>query len=450
MALGGLGLSGMPVSAQNAPRPTTAAENVLPLAGTVAPHVTLTLTGDPVTPGFLRARIYAAVIAASSTGLAGGAVVQPAAILPLPEALESGFLTRFTVPVDITPAPGTLGVHGQTLVDVVNAGLPAFAPPRLSFRDDPERITADGVLSRTTVDISTPARLYYYHENRHDRRRFCVVLSANDSVISEVQIIDAAAGPNIDVMTVGHAVSKTFVALQSHNEGTVVQIRGGKPVLERDTPIGPGDGIVGALDLRVLMGGPVTATVMAIPARTEPAMYLYAPKLPDDGHGRHGRFDLTNFGQQVIAYTVGGRDVRYVYGRRQTTLPNTDPHDTGHDFGDYGVLQHVTFDLDNPLEAPATLYFYEKPLGGVVRSSFALNGAITDVGCVRVPQRYLVGSLTLAPRTTAAYDVVTMTDGGSNYPLEVGLTATPPTATTPPISAPDGCFPKPHPVTPPS
>jgi hypothetical protein len=35
-----------------------------------------------------------------------------------------------------------------------------------------------------------------------------------------------------------------------------------------------------------------------------------------------------------------------------------------------------------------------------------------------------------------------MTDGGSFYPLEVGLSGTPPQPVTPPVSAPDGCFPK--------
>jgi len=401
------------------------------------------ITGDPATPDFLAARIRAAVASAVAPTLGAGSTARVTAILPAPELLGSGFLTSFSVLVSIDPAPGMSGVTGMATVDVQNAALPAFAPASLAFTDDPERITADGVLSRTTIDTARPTRIYYYHENVGEPRRFCVVLTANDSVMTHVEIIGAAAGPNIDVMSVGHAATRAFLTLQPHNEGTVVDIAGGKPLLERDTVAAPGDGIVGAIDMRVLDGGPVTATVMAIPPAAEPAAYLYGPKLPDDGHTRHGAFALTGFAQQIIAYSAGGRDAAYVYGNRKRTLPNNDPADPGRDYGDYGVLQQVAFDLDNPGAGPATIYLYEKPLGGVVRSSFVVNGTLAEVGCVRLAQRYLIASAELGPHSTGAFGVLTMTDGGSNYPLEIGVTVTPPRAAAPPISAADGCFPKP-------
>jgi hypothetical protein len=37
-----------------------------------------------------------------------------------------------------------------------------------------------------------------------------------------------------------------------------------------------------------------------------------------------------------------------------------------------------------------------------------------------------------------------MTNGGSFYPAQVGVTGTPPQPNAPPINAPDGCFPKPE------
>jgi hypothetical protein len=407
-------------------------------------HVRLTVTGDPATPEFLTEQIRAAVLnalPAELTGPSGALNIGP--ILPRPAALASGFLTTFRVAVQVDPGGGAAPVAAQTTVDVNNAGLPGFLPERLSFRDDPERITTDGVLSRTTVVAGQPGRLYYYHENRGERRRFCVVLSANDSVRTRVQIVAAGGGPDIDVMGVGHAVTKTFLTVQPHNEGIVVDIAGGKPILERDVPVGPGAGIVGSLDLNVLEGGPLTATVMAIPPGAEPVAYLYALKRADDGHLRHGSFDLRGFAQRVIAYTAGGHDVTYVYASRRSTPAPAASGESGHDYGDYGVVGRVWFDLDNPSPAPATLYLYEQPLGGAVRSSFLVNGTVVEVGCVRVPHHYLIASYTLGPHAIGRIELRTMTDGGSNYPLEIGLTTIAPLSAAPPIFSADGCFPKP-------
>ncbi len=412
-------------------------------AGQVPGHVGLTVTGDPATPGYLAARITAAAAAAVGSTTSSGSRVQALAILPGPQVLDSGFLTSFRVPVRIEPGPGALAVTGFTTVDVQNAALPRFVPAVLAFADDPERIVGNGVLSRTLIEAAQPTRLYYYHENKGEPRRFCVVLSANGSVRSHVQFIDAAAGPNIDVMTVGHVATRTFLDRQSRAEGLLVAIDGGKPLVERDTVVAAGDGIVGVIDLRVVDGGPVTVTVLALPPGAAPAMYLYGSPLPRDGHNRHGSFALGGFGERIIGFTAGGPAATYSYGTRAATVPAIDPADLGRDYGDYGVVEHVTFDVDNPTDAPATVFLYEKPLGGVVRSSFSVNGNIVEMGCVRVPNRYLVATNTVGARATAAIDVRTMTDGGSNYPLEIGLTSTPPVATVPLIAAADGCFPKP-------
>jgi hypothetical protein len=415
---------------------------VEPAAGRIPDRITVRLTGDPAAPAFVAAQIDAALAAAIRPTLAPGSTIG-STIAPGPQPLASGFLTGFRAAVRISPGPGTAPVSGTTAVDVVNAGLDGFRPAVLAFTDDPEKIVADGVLSRTAIDVAHPTRLYYYHENVGARRRFCVVLSANGSVRTRVQIVRAAAGPNTDVMSVGHAVTKAFLAVEPAGEGSVVTIAGGRPILERDSVTGAGEGIVGALDVRVLDGGPLTVTVMAIPLDADPAAFLYAPKLPDDGHTRHGTFELTGFAERILAYSAGGPNARYEYGTRAQTPANLDPADAGRDFGDYGVLQRVAFDLDNPAATPARVYLYEKPLGGDVRSSFTVNGTIVDVGCVRVAQPYLIAPVDLAPHATATLDVLTMTDGGSNYPLEIGVTGTPPLPAAPPISAADGCFPKP-------
>ena len=207
----------------------------------------------------------------------------------------------------------------------------------------------------------------------------------------------------------------------------------------------PLDGAAGSIGMRVLSGGPIQLAVVALPAGDDlPGAIAAAfdqPRLPGDGHARTGVFNLSGYGVETLTYTVGGADAMTDYGA--STPPPVDPPG-GHDYGDYGVIRTLTFSISNPTSQPATLYLYERPMGGPVRSSFLVDGTLVQVGCARVPERYQIGTpFAVSPSSTAQLVVQTMTDGGSNYPLEVGLTATPPIPTTPPISAPTGCFPKP-------
>jgi hypothetical protein len=94
---------------------------------------------------------------------------------------------------------------------VVNRSLPAFVPELLFYDDDPEHVTQDGVLFRGTVAADRPTRLYYYHDAAADTRRLVVAMSSTSQTATEVQVVAAPAGPNVDVMQVGHAVTRNFL-----------------------------------------------------------------------------------------------------------------------------------------------------------------------------------------------------------------------------------------------
>ena len=172
---------------------------------------------------------------------------------------------------------------------------------------------------------------------------------------------------------------------------------------------------------------------------------LASAPLPDDGHHRTGVFALNGFGNDALSYVAGGPDAKIAIGDRQPTAPNVDAAAPGHDYGDYGVWHAIAVSLSNPSAAPATAYLYFKPLVGIARSSFLVDGNLVEIGCVRVPQPYQIAAIPLAAGASQQVHVDTMTDGGSFYPVEIGVTAVPPQPGAPPISGPDGCFPKPEP-----
>ncbi|MEO6913514.1 MAG: hypothetical protein ABI182_05780 [Candidatus Baltobacteraceae bacterium] len=409
-----------------------------------ASAVTIKLTGNTLDATYIAAQVKAALT--RQTSLQPGAQLAVGAIPGV--QLVPGASSAFAVPVQISGGDQYFDVNQAVNVNVQNTAVSAFAPPRLFYDDDPEKINGDGVLYRGTVQPNTPTRLYYYHQNGSDPRRLVVMLTTTSQDPSEVQLIDSSAGPNIDVLTVGHAVTRNFLVMKPNNQGAIFDVPQSTPLVVQDVAMTDGQGAAGNIDLQVLMGGPITVTVMAVASGVDPAVLVNAPQLPDDGHNRTGVFSIANYGQLTLAYTVGGPDAQTVYADREPSPPNVDPGAPGHDYGDYGVLHQIAFDMSNPSGQPATIYLYEKPIGGVVRSSFVVDGQLVEVGCARVQDHYQIGvPYQLAPGATQSSTVLTMTDGGSNYPLEVGVTTTPPQPTTPPISSPDGCFPKPQPAT---
>ncbi len=304
-------------------------------------------------------------------------------------------------------------------------------------------MTEDGVLFRGTVSQAQPSRLFYYHDDTEDPRMLVVALSSNSQDPTSVQLVDARAGPNMDVMHVGQTLTKNFLLTKARGEGLVVSLSQDEPYLLAEVPMAARQLVSGTVDLRVLAGGPVVVTVLAVSAGVDPRSLLDGPVLPGDGHHRTGVFTIAGYGLDKLAYAAGGPDATLVIGDTDPTPPSTDPSPTGHDYGDYGVVHSIDLSLTNPGAAPFTAYLYFKPLAGPARAAFLIGGTFFDVGCVRVPTPYQITSFQLTPGQTFHAVIQTMTDGGSFYPAQIGLTAAPPQPTAPAVNAPDGCFPKP-------
>ncbi|MDQ6933538.1 MAG: hypothetical protein M3160_10255 [Candidatus Eremiobacteraeota bacterium] len=421
---------------------------VAPNAGTVPQSLTIRLTGDSLDPQFIASQVTLRLLRETQ---AQPGVLPAITVQPLGQPLLPGAIANLLVPVQLRGGDQYLDVSGATSVTLQNVGAAPFYPTLLHYSDDPERIVSDGVLYRATLTAQQPIRLYDYHENGPQSRRLVLVLSS--VAPSSVHMIESFAGPNIDVMTVGHVVTRNFLIYKPRNIGTIVDLAGNAPIAYRDVPMAPRDGVASNLDLRLVSGGPVTVTVLAVSPGINPATLLDGPRLTGDTHNRHGVFSLTGYGAQALQYEVGGADVSADIGDREPTVPNVDFSDSGHDYGDYGVLHQFRITMTNPTDQPASVYVFMAPRAGPVRSSYLIDddAAPLELGCVRAQNpmvRYLLRSYTLPPRESLQSRVLTMSEGGSNYPITIGASATEPQPTAPPISAPNGCFPKPGQETP--
>ncbi|MBV8580906.1 MAG: hypothetical protein JOZ86_09740 [Candidatus Eremiobacteraeota bacterium] len=410
-----------------------------PPAGVIPPTITVNVTGSPGTDGdVLYAQVRAAVDRAIRPSLRTGGALHDGAVAPWPvPPLAAGGRTAVNVTTTLDGDENSSPVTGTTTVWVYSLPAPPPVPSLLFLSDDPEYLDAEGLVFRGAVAPQRPARLYYYHSDVGVPRDLDVVLTADAP--SRVQLVEADAGPDLDVMSVGHSVSRDFLRYELGNEGTIVDLVPGRPFVLRHALILQGELAAGAVDVQVLSGATVGVSVVASPAGGHPEQYLAGPRVPFDGHNRHGIFALDGYGALAESYDVGTPDVAVRYGGRTPTPRNVDPHDPGHDFGDYGILHRITFTLRNPTDAPSLVYLYEKPLGGPLRSSFLVDGQLKELGCVRVPQPYWIQTYQLPAHTDGASTTVTMPDGGSYYPVEFGVTGTQPQLDTPPVGAPQGC-----------
>lgn len=409
-------------------------------AGTIVGNTTLTITGNPADPAWVAQEVADTVT--RLTQALPGAAVSIGTVTPPTASLMPDQSEELAVPVQIRGSPQYFDQSGITTVTVQNLPLATALPTLLFYDDDPENVTQDGVLFRGSVSIAQPTRIYYYHAISGAPRRLVVALRASSAANTSVQFL-AALPPPGGVPTVGQTLTDAFLPTRAQNEGLVVNLSGDEPYILADVPVTPPLTVAGTADIRVLSGGPVELTVLAVSPGVDPVPLLNSPLIPDDGHHRRGAFSIAPpYGADTLTFVAGGDDVSQVIP--EATLSNVESSSTGRDFGDYGVLHTIDLTLENPGRSPATAYLFLQPSGSIANGSFLINGKIIDVGCVRPrgnpPANYQVTAFNLLPGQTYRTVVWTMVNGGSE-PIEVGVTKTPP-ASVPPENAPDGCFPK--------
>ncbi|GAC1429973.1 MAG: hypothetical protein NVSMB5_24360 [Candidatus Velthaea sp.] len=430
-----------PIPAPSASPSPGLSEYAAPPGGLIPANIALNVTGVPAADGtFLEAQIRDALDRQIRPSLRPGVGIKYGPIAPWPLLpLALGMRAAVNVTVSISGDSASTATSGVTTVTLENVAVPPVAPGVLFLSDDPEYLQSEGLVFRGTVFAARAARLYYYHSDIGAPRDVDVVVTA--AVPTRLQFVQSGAGPDLDVMSVGHIVSRDFLRFQQQNQGTVIDVLPGTPFIVRHGLILQGELVAGAVDFNVIRGGPIDVSVVASPAGSRPDAYLNGPRVPYDGHGRHGTFALDDYGPIAASYSIGGPDTAIKYGGRTPTPRNIDPSDPGRDYGDYGIIHRITFTLVNPTDEPHVVYLYQKPLGGPVRSSFYVDGQLRELGCTRLPQPYWLTSYQLPAHSTGASTTVTMTDGGSYYPLEFGVTQTPPLPYTPRLGTADGCSP---------
>jgi hypothetical protein len=417
---------------------------VAPPAGTVPADVNVELAGN-VTPFFLATRVRDAIAQRAS--------LQPFVDVKIPSVpipLQPGRLVQsVTVPVQVTvDGKGTfVNVTSKANAHVQIDGIPPpVAPQTLLYSDSPEYVTADGVLFRSVTPAlpGRPARIYLYHVAMTEPRGFAIVLRARDSV-AHVALTGASAPPSSKYLCTGHRATVEYLREVRRRESVVATVAPDHPfVLPLQSDMHVRDLLAAAYDIAVLDGGAVDVEVVSTAHGIDPLSIADDPEAPADRSRRKGEFSLPSPVRPIaLDLRIGSPDeepsIDIGLGSVEGTpeFPNLRP---GPRFfpGDYGIVRPVRLHLVNVTDTRQTAYLYEVALNRALTSTFWFDGDLnpTEVPMVTDPnQRYLVRAFPLAPNEDRTVTGEYMTDGGSNYTAEYGLTADQP-QTPPPWNCP--------------
>jgi hypothetical protein len=384
-------------------------------AGTIAPRVTLALTGDPAAAEFVREQVVRAVKDAAQLRPGAEAVVTTDDV-PFHGLLEQDHVAGFDVPV-LLQGNAEIEVDGSTHVDVQNVAVPRISPNSLMVSDYPERLTENGTLFTADLLSQQPSRFLYFHYNPPGQPNRRVVLRAENlsREPSIVQFISGRGGPSPNEMEVGHSATKRFLVNVVQNQGRLLTIGANTSldIVEQDLPAG--NVVCNLLQLRVLSGGNVHLTLFAQDASANIGVPQASTELLESVH-KHARgiYPIAEF-HFATQWRVDEDYLELPIG--QLPLPN---HLQGQALsGDYGVLQSFVVNLENPMSTPQSVAIYENPRGGRATGTYLIDGVLVQSHQVPPYSRYKVRQYVVPAHGFVRVAIVTMPEAGSSLPLRL-------------------------------
>jgi hypothetical protein len=405
---------------------------VAPDAGVLPASLTLQLAGR-VAPTLTFEAVALAAQIGREAHLQPGARV--AAIDPhlLPSNLSAVTPWSATLPVALSGRNRWRDVQGSLQVQVELIEMPPLQPSLLFFSDDPEKVQSDqaGVLFRQTLPPLTAVRMFTYTEFESPGRRLYVLLQSKGT--SHVQILGDVAGPGF-YDDVGHKATVRYLRARRTQQSVMAAISASDPVvLEVGDPTTDVPRVVSAIyDLRLVDGDPADVIVVAGSDSGDPRAFIQdvPPAAFEDTHFRTGVYPLDAEAPLMLSASIGVLFGTPPGGTSATVGSWAVPPIVGKRYliGDYGVVRPLRITLTNVSTQVGTVYFYERPSpqGATMTVFFDGEPAPVELPCLQVPRdapvRYLIRKFTVPPGGTPL--VVTgeyMTEGGSAYPVDLGL-----------------------------
>lgn len=399
----------------------TLAVSVQPFAGKSAAEAAVTISGDPATASFV-ADVAAEAAARVAYPVNRAKLDAPASGVADARPLAADNAMVVHVPLSIT-GPGLYPYKQTVAVTVSNLAQPRVAPKFLLVSDFPETITEDGTLFYSDVNFDAPARLLYYHyaATGAPLRRVLVKVQNNGVDSSLIELTAGIAGPDPNILMVGHESTKRFLRQEAAGEGEIFEVPPHATINIIDQLL-PADSLVsGLMQVRVVDGDGVRLAVVVQDALDSPVEPISDTLLSSAVRHARGVYQVPDFFYDE-AYTVG--DAPTVLNIGKLPLPNLVSGEVLG--GDYGVKQSAAVTLLNPSQSDAQVRMWLQPRGGRATGTFLIDGDLVEVHATNPGVFSLVRSFSVPARGFRRVDVETMPEGGSSYPVNVLFSSNPP------------------------
>lgn len=320
--------------------------------------------------------------------------------------------------VSIAPHPGNFE---QLDLQVSSEKAPPFRDALLLFSNHPEVLRDDGLLFSAGMIFLRPVRLNYYHQNgAEEPPRFLTIRvdNKNDSP-AFLHILEARSGPSKDEMSTGHQASLVFLHRHFENLGRIEKILPNDTLILSRQMVGPGELVTGFLEVEELKGHPLAIAVFA----EDPKRIVQRHKFlleSEDTHAR-GAYEMSKLNFRG-AYRVG--DPPSVIPLGDLPLRNLLPGSPLK--GAYGMLWEGDLELENPYSTTESVPIYFQPRGGAATATFILNNIYKEIPVSKPYQNPMLLEFLIPPNSNKKIHVLTMPEGGSNYPVYLILGRTSP------------------------
>ncbi|MBV9102867.1 MAG: hypothetical protein JO060_04700, partial [Candidatus Eremiobacteraeota bacterium] len=332
-------------------------------AGSIASALTLRVTGNPAEAGFLREQAANAAQRAAQTRPNARAIAAAEKIDVFPSLAPDDVIT-LDVPVKVE-GTGYRATDGTTHVRVENVALPSVQPRWLSVVQLPDVSRRAATL--LTSDVPAGASVRFLAQatspSRGGERRVLFNLANDSSLMSTVQLIEGAAGPEESAITAGHLAAGRFLLRLLQDEGIIIAVPPHAAVPLVQQTLSKGESSCALLQVRVLNGAALRGSLRfeGLSGR-EDAASEKATAVP------FARYAPAEF-RIERTYVTPGDDLVVPIG----TVPLTDESGETALLGDYGVVQRITVRMVNNDSRPARVALSVRPRGGPAMASFVLD-----------------------------------------------------------------------------